>query len=76
MFLSWDMNEFEVKELDGEDPPVDGCTWLDVRTSNLIGLGRGHESGRGSSSEVKREEVCIESCQGGMGEMCGFYIIE
>jgi hypothetical protein len=25
---------------------------------------------------VKREEVCAESCRGGMGEMCGFYVIE
>jgi hypothetical protein len=70
------MDEFEVEELDGGDPPVDGCTWLDVRTSNSIGPGRGHELGGASSSEVKREEVRAESCRGGMGEMCGFYVIE
>jgi hypothetical protein len=62
MFLSWDMDEFEVEKLDGGDPLVDGCTWLDVRTLNSIGLRREHESGGASSSEVKRKEVHAESC--------------
>ena len=30
MFLSWDMDEFEVEKLDGGDPPVHCCVGLDV----------------------------------------------